>query len=58
MVLPTGCVKVRRSDDIEENTQFLRPMSVCHLYSDCATVLCCTNGTGVRIKWATCVLDE
>jgi len=33
------------------------PMSVTYTVI-CATVLCCTDGMGVRINCATCVLDE
>ena len=58
MVLPTGSVKVRNSDDIEEmHNPICRCQSVTYTVI-CATVLCCTNGMGVRINRVTFVLGE
>jgi len=57
MVLQTGGVKVRRSDDIEEMHNLCRCQSVTYTVI-CATLLCFTNGAVVRINCGTCVLYE
>jgi len=58
MVLPTSGVKVHRLDDVEEMHNPLRGCQSVTYTVICATVLCCTNGMGVRINCVTCVLDE